>query len=263
MKRDGHIHTPFCPHGTKDQLEEYIEKAIHLGFTEISFTEHAPLPHGFEDPTPLQDSAMKLSELPLYIEEINKLKTLYENKITIHCGLEVDFVEGFEKETRDFLNTYGPLLDDSILSVHFLQHGSTYDCVDYSPDGFEEMIRKYGSSERIYEKYFHTVKKSILADLGPYKPKRMGHITLVKKFQRKFPVENEFRMEILEILDEIKAKNYLLDYNGAGTRKPLCLEPYPPEWVVLEAKKRSIPLIYGSDAHQVKELQQGYEELIL
>ena len=44
MKRDGHIHTPFCPHGTKDSFEEYIEKALSLGFKEISFTEHAPLP---------------------------------------------------------------------------------------------------------------------------------------------------------------------------------------------------------------------------
>ena len=29
MKRDGHIHTPFCPHGTKDTFEEYIEKALY------------------------------------------------------------------------------------------------------------------------------------------------------------------------------------------------------------------------------------------
>ena len=44
MKRDGHIHTPFCPHGTTDSFETYIEKAIANNFTEITFTEHAPLP---------------------------------------------------------------------------------------------------------------------------------------------------------------------------------------------------------------------------
>ena len=42
MKRDAHIHSPFCPHGTKDAFELYIEKAIKNGFTDISFTEHAP-----------------------------------------------------------------------------------------------------------------------------------------------------------------------------------------------------------------------------
>ena len=28
MKKDGHIHTPFCPHGSTDSFEQYIEKAI-------------------------------------------------------------------------------------------------------------------------------------------------------------------------------------------------------------------------------------------
>lgn len=52
MKKDGHIHTPYCPHGTLDPIHLYIEKAIQNGFREISFTEHAPLPSNFIDPTP-------------------------------------------------------------------------------------------------------------------------------------------------------------------------------------------------------------------
>ena len=28
MKIDGHVHTPFCPHGSSDLFEQYIEKAI-------------------------------------------------------------------------------------------------------------------------------------------------------------------------------------------------------------------------------------------
>lgn len=41
-KRDAHIHTPFCPHGSKDALKQYVEKALERGFTSITFTEHAP-----------------------------------------------------------------------------------------------------------------------------------------------------------------------------------------------------------------------------
>ena len=44
LKKDGHIHTPYCPHGTLDPFQNYIEKAIQNDFQEISFTEHAPLP---------------------------------------------------------------------------------------------------------------------------------------------------------------------------------------------------------------------------
>ncbi|WP_347862569.1 PHP domain-containing protein [Salimicrobium sp. PL1-032A] len=50
--KDGHVHTPFCPHGSEDALKTYVEKAISLGYTSVTFTEHAPLPPGFQDPAP-------------------------------------------------------------------------------------------------------------------------------------------------------------------------------------------------------------------
>ncbi|MFE8704169.1 histidinol-phosphatase HisJ [Cytobacillus sp. FJAT-54145] len=263
MLKDGHIHTPFCPHGTKDPLEEYVEKAISLGFKEISFTEHAPLPEGFTDTAPTKDSAMQLEVLDRYFEEVNRVKSLYQNTININVGLEVDYIEGFEAGSKDFLNKYGNKLDDAVLSVHFLKYQDTYDCLDYSPDYFEKMIGKYGSVEKIYEKYFETLLMSIASDLGPYKPRRLGHITLVKKFQRKFPVQKFFKDEILLVLQQMKEKGYELDYNGAGTAKPLCREHYPPNWVIDEAVRLGIPLIYGSDAHQAKELSQGLSTLYL
>lgn len=262
MKKDGHIHTPYCPHGTKDSLEKYVERAIFLGFKEISFTEHAPLPEGFIDPTPEQDSAMKLGELENYLEDISKIKHKYRNELIINVGLEIDFIEGYESEIERFLYQYGPRLDDSILSVHFLKFQEQYDCVDYSPDVFEQMIKKYGSLEEVYRIYFQTVLQSVQCDLGPHKPKRIGHLTLVKKFQRKFPAPREFSQEICTILTAVQLKGYELDYNGAGVQKPLCKEPYPPSDIAREAIKRNIPLIYGSDAHQIKELGQGRELML-
>lgn len=262
MLKDGHIHTPFCPHGTKDSFEAYIEKALELGFTEITFTEHAPLPVGFVDPTPKQDSSMKLEEIDNYFEQIEDVKKFYHDNIKINCGFEVDYIEGYEKEITDFLNRYGERMDDAILSVHFLKYGSTYDCLDYSPDYFAEMIEKYGSLELIYVNYYRTVLKSIEANLGTYKPQRIGHMTLVKKFQRKFPHDVLYEKEITEILSAIKKQGYELDYNGAGVAKPLCKEPYPSEWIAKKALALNIPLIYGSDAHQAKELMQGFEQLI-
>ena len=81
MKQDKHIHTPYCPHGSTDALAGYIEKAITAGFTEISFTEHAPLPAGFIDPTPQQDSGMQISLLEDYFTSIAKVKHQYQKDI--------------------------------------------------------------------------------------------------------------------------------------------------------------------------------------
>ena len=157
FKKDGHIHTHFCPHGTKDSFREYIEKAISLGFEEISFTEHAPLPDGFVDTTPTQDSAMSAEQLELYFAEIQSHKEKYKDKIKINCGLEVDYIEGYESEIKEALNNIGSKLDDAILSVHFLKNGQKYDCLDYSPQHFEQMIHEYGSIEKVYQKYYDTV----------------------------------------------------------------------------------------------------------
>ncbi|MCH1627581.1 histidinol-phosphatase HisJ [Fredinandcohnia quinoae] len=263
MKMDGHVHTPFCPHGTKDDFEDYINRAIQLGYEEISFTEHAPLPIGFTDPTPNSDSGMDASLLEDYFLTLSILKKRFERDIKINIGLEVDFIEGFEEETTTFLNEYGPILDDSILSVHFLKKGTQYYCVDYSPDMFNQMIKDYSSINHIYDAYYDTLLQSITSDLGKYKPKRIGHITLVHKFQKKYQPTSSFTNNILSILDQIAENELMLDYNGAGINKPLCKEPYPPNWVIEEAIKRKIPLIYGSDAHRSKDLNQGYESLLL
>ncbi|WP_449537263.1 histidinol-phosphatase HisJ [Ferdinandcohnia sp. Marseille-Q9671] len=262
MKADGHIHTPFCPHGTKDIFEEYISRAKHLGFTEISFTEHAPLPLRFSDPTPEKDSGMDFKDLDTYFSVLSALQTRFASDIKINIGLEVDYIEGYEEDTRNFLDEYGRFLDDSILSVHFLKNNEDYYCLDYSPDTFQTMIQKFSSVEAIYEAYFTTLSRSIASNLGRYKPKRIGHITLVHKFQKKFPLAQSFDKEIRDILDQIAEQGLAIDYNGAGVNKPLCREVYPPDRVIKEAIKRKIPLVYGSDAHSSKDLNQGFDSLL-
>jgi histidinol-phosphatase (PHP family) len=262
MKADGHIHSPFCPHGTKDSFEEYIERALANGFTELSFTEHAPLPESFSDPTPDKDSGMRKEDVETYISTLQHVKKSYRSQIKINIGFEVDYIEGYETETEKFLTEFGPYIDDSILSVHFLKNAGNYYCLDFSAQEFERMISIFGSTDTIYKSYFQTVQKSIACDLGTYKPRRIGHITLVHKFQEKFPVNKKYNEDILLLLDEIKKQQLQLDYNGAGTVKPLCKETYPPDWVVQEAANRNIPLIYGSDAHAANGINQGFDALI-
>lgn len=261
MKQDKHIHTPFCPHGSTDALEGYIEKAIAAGFQEISFTEHAPLPEAFIDPTPLQDSGMDLTLLEAYFTSIAKVKHQYAKDISILCGLEVDFIEGFEQQTSDFLTQYGPELDDAILSVHFLREQDNYVCIDYSPEVFIDFAKQLGSTASVYERYYATVEKSILADLGPYKPKRIGHPTLVHKFQLAHNETINDTAMIQHILQTMHKHHYELDVNSAGLVKEFCLEPYPPYAMITYAKSLGIPLVYGSDAHTIKGLHQQYDAI--
>ncbi|TSB48604.1 histidinol-phosphatase HisJ [Alkalicoccobacillus porphyridii] len=260
MLYDGHVHTPFCPHGTKDTLASYCEQAIKAGLKGISFTEHAPLPEGFTDTAPKQDSAMSKQDFYSYIEEVQAVRSIYQDHLAIGIGLEVDYIEGFEEQTALLLNEVGPFLTDSILSVHFLKHGDTYTCMDYSPDVLISLASSLGSIDAVHTLYYQTVLKSIQEDLGPYKPRRIGHMTLANKFQIKAPPSRSFIREQDAILSALLSGRYSLDFNVAGLRKPLCKETYPPLTVAKQAASMGIPLVFGSDAHQYKEMDHSPDD---
>ena len=42
--RDGHVHSHYCPHGSNDSFEMYLQNAINRGIYEITFTEHMTMP---------------------------------------------------------------------------------------------------------------------------------------------------------------------------------------------------------------------------
>lgn len=260
MRRDAHIHSPYCPHGTKDALSAYVEKALASGFTDISFTEHAPLPPSFEDTTPDKDSGMDRETLTAYLEAVSDVKEQYKKDIKIRRGLEIDFIEGFEAETREFLDEIGPMLDDSILSVHFLKLDGAYYCIDFSKDVFMDASRIAGSVEELYMRYYDTVASSVLTDLGAYKPKRIGHPTLTHKFQLDHAEKIDDRPQIEQLFQTIAANGCEIDMNSAGLSKPGCLEPYPPESFLPYAISLGIPLVFGSDAHSVAGLHKHHEK---
>ncbi|GEK35532.1 histidinol-phosphatase HisJ [Kurthia sibirica] len=261
MIRDAHIHSPFCPHGTTDSFESYIEKAISHGLTDITFTEHAPMPKGFIDPTPQKDSGMREEDVLPYIEKIQALQQQYKEHIHIRVGFEIDYIAGFEQQTKEWLNHYGPFIDDSILSVHFLLHDDQYVCIDYSDDVFIDFASKIGGVQNIYTLYYNSIKASILADLGFFKPKRIGHPTLVHKFQLAHNEAIDDRHAVEEVLHMMAQQQLELDVNSAGYAKKFCKEPYPPLTYFKLIKALNIPIIFGSDAHQAQDLLQYSEYL--
>ena len=120
---------------------------------------------------------------------------------------------------------------------------------------------RLGSTTRVYEHYYNTVEKSIVADLGPYKPKRIGHPTLVHKFQLAHKENINDTAMIQQVLRTMHTHNYELDVNSAGLVKEFCLEPYPPYPMITYAKSLGIPLVFGSDAHTIKGLHQQYDTI--
>ena len=91
--------------------------------------------------------------------------------------------------------------------------------------------------------------KSIRSDLGKFKPKRIGHPTLVRIFNKKYTANYSNVKLFQEIMDEINKGNYEIDYNTAGLRKEFCGEPYPGGEFYEMAMRNNVKMVYGSDSH--------------
>ena len=269
MLTDGHTHTQFCPHGSGQDAELMIQRAIKLGFKKYCITEHAPLPPDFEDDYAgtkegLTEASMASSDLEKYFQEMTRLQKKYQSEIKITIGFEVDYLPGFEDWTKGFLDEYGPRTQENILSVHFMR-GTDQKlwCVDFGVDDFQQGFKSLlERPQDVFTRYFQTVRNSVQADLGTYRPIRIGHMSLVRKYQDYFHLPSHYDEKNLllidEILQDVKQQNRQLDLNLAGLYKPFCNDFYPGQSILTRAQKLDIPLIYGSDAHDVLSVGRGY-----
>lgn len=272
MKKDGHTHTEYCPHGKVKDMEELIQRAIQLGFTDYSITEHAPLPpqilqqHAAGDREVWDTASMALHDVEHYLQKCAALRKKYASDIQIHIGFELDFFEEEQAWTTDFLNEYGPQLDDGVLSVHFLAGRGGLWGIDYSFEEYKTGIVDYhGSFQKAQEEYYRMLLQSVRADLGSYKPKRLGHITLCQKFEKDFAEEislsNQSLLQVQELYLLAKQQQYELDLNTAGFDKAAYQKSYPPIGMIKQAIALGIPLVFGSDTHALEEVGRHYEQV--
>jgi len=177
---DGHVHTELCPHGSGDRTAMMIEKAIELRIEKVCLTEHAPLPTAFAaeyggDKKAYDTASLKLNEVDTYLELGRQLQRAYGTHIDISLGFEVDYIPGFESDIQEFLDRYGPLTDDNILSVHFMEGvNNAFYCLDYSAEEFEKGFGPWIEKQyELYYKYYSTVliKSKCPIRLGVYSPR--------------------------------------------------------------------------------------------
>lgn len=272
-KKDGHTHTQFSHHGTTEPLSAYLSHAVSQGFSDYTVTEHAPLPGAFlaqfTGPVDARDhSAMHEDELAQYCQLVDQLQAEFQSQLTIHRGFEVDFLVGFEQDTRQFLDKMADWTDEIVISVHFMPNkAGQLAPIDYTPEvlavAFPEIVT---APQAVFARYFDTVQQSLdFAKTLSHPTKiRIGHLTLIRKYQKYFELpafNHENLLKITTILNDMKSAGYELDFNSAGLRKPFNGEPYPTAAIARQAVQLGIPLVYGSDAHQVADQGQDYDIL--
>ncbi len=224
---DYHLHGNFSGHGTGN-LAEYVEAAVAKGFTEIGFSDHLPK---VVDPDPYH--AMLEKDLPRYVERVLALREANRGRIAIKLGIEADYFEGHEAETKRLLDSQP--FDYVLGALHFLG-----DWHFTSKAGIE----RFSSEDPVesFPKYFEQLKRMIETGLFDV----LAHPDALRRgaFQPARSMKNEHR----EIARLLAARGMAIEINTGGIRRGAG-SVYPERGFLAACVAEGVPVTVGSDAH--------------
>ena len=234
---DYHMHTPLCHHAVGEPTD-YARAAVRAGLKEIGFSEHSPMQRDDFD-----DWRMDLGDLDLYVEKVKKARREVP-EITIKLAMEVDYIPGHEDWIRD-LTARHPW-DYLIGSVHYVS--------DWAIDN-PKFISKWRERDpfETWTIYFETLAKAASSGLFDI----IGHADLPKKFC--FIPTQDCSGIYHHFLQAAKKSGVAMEINTAGLRKE-CKEMYPTPRLVEMAYQAGVPLTFGSDSHDPREVGYAWIE---
>jgi histidinol-phosphatase (PHP family) len=248
-----HVHSDFSD--GRAVPEDYVKKAVLLGFQALGFSEHSPLPFS----TPF---SLKAEKGDAYVRETARLKELYAGKIKLFRALEFDFVPGFSENFAFWRKKL--LLDYAIGSVHLVRpdgderlwfidgpERKRYD------DGLQQLFG--GDIRKAVKTYFSQVNRMI--ETQPFEI--VGHVDKIKMHNAgRFFREDEkwYRNLVTETLQLIKEKDLVVEINTRGKYKKRAQAFFPDGETLRQVKTMKIPVLISSDAHHPDELNLLVDE---
>jgi histidinol-phosphatase (PHP family) len=236
---DYHLHTPLCKHA-EGTMDDYIRAALEKGITEVCFSDLMPFPNGFN-----AEHRMSMEDVETYMDQINLMKRKYR-EISVLFGIEVDYIEGYERYIEKFLDTYS--FDLVIMSVHYMPKW---------PKG-QQWVFDFEYTRQTLKKqcreYFNTLLKGIKTGLFDV----VGHFDLVKR--PRHSVLDTNAADVIRVLETIRREGMSLELNTSGLRRSI-KETYPALDIVELAVNRGISIVFGSDAHRPENVGFAFDEL--
>lgn len=244
-----HTHTT----GSDGKLkpEDLVKLAIKKKFKILAITDHYHFPPKFRDWG--NDYYSKEHYL-----ELKRLKIKYKNKIKILVGVEFDWIKDYKKWIKQ--EAVRKKYDLRLVSLHFIKIGNEYIPIDWKEEAFQKMIKDVGGIRKLVKIYYSGLRDGI--NTGCFDV--VGHLDIIKIWNKNKKYfsggEKWYLKEIEKTLKLIKKKRMKIDLNTSGLRKP-CAEQYPSFEILKEAKRMKIPIIVGTDAHKLEELESGLKEV--
>lgn len=250
-----HTHSVFCDGTAKP--EEYVQKAIELGFHTLGFSSHAPVP--FENSFSLKEE--KYDE---YTATIRELKKRFKENINIFLSLEIDFIPGITKYFEEFVKEGN--LNYTIGGIHLVRNkekqrlwfidGSKSEVYDY---GLTKIFN--GNIRKGVETFYYQTQEMVATQ----KPDIIAHLDKIKMHNkdRYFSEEESWYKDLVwKTLKMISESNCIIEVNTRGLYKKRSDTTFPGPAILEQIHHLGIPITLSSDAHKPEELNGYYKETI-
>jgi histidinol-phosphatase (PHP family) len=234
---DYHVHTTFSV-DCATPIDASCLSAIEHGVTEIAFTDHvdhqpADPGYGFYRP---ED----------YFAEIDRVRGLYGDRLTILAGVEVDYHDDTRPVVEQFIGEWGQRYDFVIGSVHYGERGEII---------FPEFFEGKSLNDVIYP-YFDQIERAV--ETGWFDT--IGHLDIPKRYM---PATHRdynplgYRDRLMELFKVFVSKDVAFEINTSGIRqRPKTSMPGPAivKWY-REAGGKLITT--GTDSHAAQTVGSG------
>ncbi len=242
------LHTHTIYGDGKNTPEEMVLGAIRAGCGSLGFSEHSEL-------LPQHHSegwAMAASSVPVYREEIQRLKKRYHGTIDIFLGLELDF------DTPPLCSSYDYLIG----STHLVLKDGFYLSVDESPAALAQTIREHfgGDSLAFVEAYYQ--REALVAEKTGCQI--IGHFDLVTKFNEgsRFFDETHPRYitASIEALESLIKRDVIFEINTGAISRGYRSTPYPSPLLLKALRERGGRICITSDSHSADTITYAFSQ---
>ncbi len=251
MLTNYHTHCQFCD--GRSSAAEMAEAAHAAGYDALGFSSHAPLPFD-------TDWTMKAERLPDYVDEIRRLKKVWEGRMEILLGLEIDWIESLVGPGDGRFAGAG--LDYRIGSVHFIdpcRSGSF--TIDSPTEEFDRNVRELakGDGRLVYRTYYDNLAKAIEA--GGFDI--LGHLDLVVRNNqdgRWFDEESRDYLDAaLAAVEPLGESGAIVEVNLGAILRGKAKAPHPSLPILKRLRELGVPITFSADAHHVQHLGAGID----
>lgn len=233
-----HSHTQFCD--GRATMEEFAQAAVDAQFTHYGFSPHSPIP--FDSPCNMTHKSV--SE---YIAEVNRLKSLWGDRINLYASMEIDYIGDEWGPANSYFDSIP--LDYRIGSVHFIPSDYGYIDVDGSYENFKAKMSKYFHNDikHVVKTFYRQSTKMLEAGrfdiIGHFD--KIGHNA--GHFKADIEKETWYKRLVMDLMDLIIDKRVIVEINTKAWEGHHRMFP-GIAWIPY-LMSHNVPIIINSDAH--------------